>query len=64
MEAFIVVLDTPYFTKTDDKGAFQIAGVPPGHYTLEAWSEKLKGIHQPVIVEAGKPTAVQVALVK
>jgi plastocyanin len=64
MEGFIVVLDTPYFAKTDQTGAFQISGVPPGAYTLVAWSEKLKQAKQPIAIEAGKPTAVHVALSK
>jgi plastocyanin len=64
MEAYVVVLDTPYFAKTDQTGAFQISNVPPGRYTLVAWSEKLKEARQPVTVEAGKPTAAQVLLSK
>jgi plastocyanin len=64
MEAFIVVLDTPYFGKTDQTGAFQIPNVPAGRYTLVAWSAKLKTAKQPVTVEAGKPTMVQLALSK
>jgi plastocyanin len=64
MEGFIVVLDTPYFAKTDQAGAFQIANVPPGRYTLVAWSEKLKETKQAVVVEAGKSSTVQITLSK
>jgi plastocyanin len=64
MEAFVVVLDTPYFAKTDQTGAFQILNVPAGRYTLVAWSAKLKTAKQPVTVEAGKPATVQLALSK
>lgn len=64
MEAFVVVLDTPYFAKTDQTGAFQIPNVPAGRYTLVAWSAKLKPAKQPVTVEAGKPTTMQVILSK
>ena len=56
MEAFVVVLDTPYFATTDKTGAFEIKNVPPGTYTLVAWSEKLKSTKTPLTVEAGKPT--------
>jgi plastocyanin len=56
MEAFVVVLDTPYFAVTDKTGAFEIKNVPPGTYTLVAWSEKLKGVKKPLTVEAGKAT--------
>ena len=64
MEGFIVVLDTPYFAKTDQTGTFQIANVPSGRYTLVTWSEKLKPAKQPVTVDAGKPTTVQITLSK
>lgn len=33
----IVVLDTPYFTKTNVAGRYRLEHVPPGHYTLTAW---------------------------
>jgi len=62
MEAFVVVVDTPYFAKTDQLGAFQIANVPPGHYTLVVWSEKLKETRQAITVEAGGPTTVHQAI--
>jgi plastocyanin len=64
MEAVVVVLDTPYFAKTDQTGAFQIPNVPAGRYTLVAWSQKLKQAKQPVTVEGGKATTVQIALSK
>jgi plastocyanin len=64
MEAFIVVLETPYFAKTDAKGQFRIADVPPGHYTLEAWSEKLKEVRQPITIESGAPATVQLTMSK
>ncbi len=62
MESFVVVFDTPYFATTDKTGAFEIANVPPGTYTLVAWSEKLKGAKQPITVEAGKRATVTLAL--
>ena len=62
MESFVVVLDTPYFATTDKTGAFEIENVPPGTYTLVAWSEKLKGVKQPITVEAGKRATVTLAL--
>lgn len=62
MESFVVVLDTPYFATTGKTGAFEIENVPPGSYTLVAWSEKLKGVKQPITVEAGKRATVNLAL--
>ena len=37
MSAFILVLQNPYFTTTDEDGNFTIKDVPPGTYTIKAW---------------------------
>jgi plastocyanin len=39
MIGYVVVVDTPYYGQADAAGAFQIRGVPPGEYLLEAWHE-------------------------
>ena len=62
MEGYVVVLDTPYFAVTDGAGAFDIPDVAPGRYTLKAWSEKLKAITQPITVESGKPTMIELTM--
>jgi plastocyanin len=41
MHAYMGVLDHPYFAVTGSGGAFDLRGVPPGTYTVEAWHEKL-----------------------
>jgi uncharacterized protein (DUF2141 family) len=41
MQAYIGVIDHPYFAVTGDDGSFTLQGLPPGTYTLEAWHEKL-----------------------
>ncbi len=38
MEAFVVVVPTPYFARTDGTGSYAIQGVPDGAYTLHAWA--------------------------
>jgi plastocyanin len=43
MSAVIAVLDTPWFTVTDGKGAFQITGVPAGEYRLHVFHERALG---------------------
>jgi plastocyanin len=37
MAAWVVVVDTPYHTRTDATGRAQLSGVPPGPYRLRAW---------------------------
>lgn len=39
MGAYVFVMDHPYFAVTDEKGAFAIANLPAGQYTLTAWHE-------------------------
>lgn len=40
MAAYIGVVAHPFFAVTDASGAFEIKGLPPGTYTVEAWHEK------------------------
>jgi plastocyanin len=42
MEAWVVVLPTPYFTKAGDDGSYKITDVPEGNYTVEVWYEKTR----------------------
>lgn len=37
MHAYAVVQDHAAFAVTDENGAFELKGLPPGSYTLEAW---------------------------
>jgi plastocyanin len=37
MRGTILVLDTPYFQKTDEQGRFRLESLPPGRYLLKAW---------------------------
>lgn len=39
MNAWLIALDHPYVSVTDEKGRFSLADVPPGHYRLIAWHE-------------------------
>jgi plastocyanin len=40
MNAYVGVLDHPYFAVTGPDGKFSLKGLPPGTYTIEAWHEK------------------------
>jgi plastocyanin len=48
MNAYVGVLDHPYFAVSDAMGKFELKGVPPGTYTIEAWHEKLGATTQSV----------------
>lgn len=43
MEAYVVVLETPYFAVSNPDGSYTIKDVPAGNYTLSIWHETLKG---------------------
>ena len=64
MEGFVVVLPNSYFAVSNKEGHFEIAGVPPGQYTVAVWHPKLKTQPKPVTVEAGKPATVDFALAR
>lgn len=55
MCAYILVLETPYFTLTDREGSYRLEGVPPGRYVLKAWHPLLRPDSREVVVsgEAG-----------
>jgi plastocyanin len=50
MNAYVGVLDHPFFAVTDAEGAFDIKGLPPGTYTIEAWHEKAGATTQSVTI--------------
>lgn len=40
MNAYIGVLEHPYFSVTGADGSFELAPLPPGEYVIEAWHEE------------------------
>jgi plastocyanin len=50
MNAYVGVLDHPYFAVSDKDGKFEIKNLPPGTYTIEAWHEKLGTMTQSVTI--------------
>ena len=41
MNAYVGVLDHPFYSVSGSNGRFELKGLPPGTYTVEAWHEKL-----------------------
>ena len=54
MKSYIAVLANPLFAVTGKDGKFEIKGVPPGTYTIEAWQEKYNTMDQTVTVGASE----------
>ncbi len=50
MTSYLGVLSHPFFGTSSEGGAFTIANLPPGTYTLEAWHEKFGTQTQQVTV--------------
>ena len=60
MLAFIQVVDTPYFAKTNKLGKATLHDLPNGNYTLKAWHYALakeKDIYEKAMVVKGSQTA-------
>ena len=54
MKGYFAVLANPLFSVTAKDGKFEIKGVPPGTYTVEAWQEKYGVLDQTVTVAASQ----------
>ena len=55
MNAYVGVMDHPFFAVTDKDGKFSLKGLPPGTYTIEAWHEKL-GVQTATVTLGAKET--------
>jgi len=64
MVAYIVVLENPFFFKTDADGQFKIENIPPGDYELKTWHEKMKIDPQKITITSGETTEVNLELSK
>jgi len=58
MNAFVGVLDHPYFQVTGEDGSFKINKVPTGEYTLAIWHERFGEQNQQVTVDKDSSTSV------
>lgn len=64
MEAFVVIMQNPYYSKTDDEGNFTIENLPAGEYTVSVWHPKRKAASIEVVVSDSGSVSVEFALKK
>lgn len=67
MAAYVLVLETPYFTvaaidESTQSATFSIANVPPGKYTVKVWNKKTESAEQEITVGDDGLTDVAVEL--
>jgi plastocyanin len=58
MRAYANVVTHPFFDVTGEDGSFEIKGLPPGTYTIEAWHERLGTQTQQVTISEGQPAVM------
>jgi plastocyanin len=57
MRAYANVVTHPFFAVTKEDGTFEIKGLPPGTYTIEAWHERLGTQTQQITIADAAPRA-------
>ncbi len=58
MRAYIGVVRHPFFSVSGEDGSFEISGLPPGDYVIEAWHERYGTQEQKVTVTEKESKAV------
>jgi plastocyanin len=54
MRGVILVLDTPFFVRTDTNGFYQLTNLPAGNYVLKAWADEKNISEKPVELKPGQ----------
>jgi Carboxypeptidase regulatory-like domain len=62
MISYVGVLPHPFFSVTGSDGTFEIKGLPPGNYVIEAWHEKYGTFTQNVTVGASETKEVDFSI--
>ncbi len=58
MQAHILAFTHPFFSITDETGAFRIPSLPPGEHQVTIWHDTLGTVHQSVTIAATGDTHV------
>jgi hypothetical protein len=58
MKSWVCAFDHPYFNVSGGNGTFTLYGLPPGHYRLRAWHERLGTQERDVVVTSGQDETV------
>jgi plastocyanin len=61
MRGLLLVLDTPWFTATDESGRYEIRDVPPGDYRVHAFLPTERTLERPVTIPSGGTVRVDLA---
>lgn len=64
MVAYVIVLTSPYYAKSDATGSAMITGLPPGHYRLAVWHPRHPDELTRDVVVAGAEANPQVITLK
>lgn len=62
MSAYILVLDSPYFTRLDQRGSFQFTKITAGPYELNFWCEHRGSISRDLLVKGGQIRKIEAVL--
>lgn len=62
MISYVGVLRHPFFAVSGADGSFEIKGLPPGNYVIEAWHEKFGTFQQNVTVGASETKQVDFSI--
>ena len=60
MQTFGMIVNNPYYAKTDRQGGFAIDQLPPGTYTVSVWHPRFKTIEKEVTVSAHEKATLNV----
>jgi hypothetical protein len=64
MNAYVAVVDHPYYAVTGSDGSFELPKLAPGSYTIEAWHEKYGVLEQAITVGDSETKTLEFAYPK